>query len=70
MENTIEIVELFDNLYLQDRQLTAAEMDFVNGCKKQFKKTKQLSEKQIRILKDILKFLPDNEPVRTTFIDK
>jgi len=56
-----EIKELFDFLYVNERQLTAGQMDFIQGCKKQFARTKQLSEKQISVLKDIKQFLPAQE---------
>jgi len=65
-EKTVKIKELFDNLYLHDRQLTAAEKDFVSGCRKYFQKNKQLSDRQIRVLKDILKFLPTDATIRYT----
>jgi len=56
-----EIKELFDFLYVNERQLTAGQMDFIQGCKKQFSRTKQLSEKQISVLNDIKQFLPAHE---------
>jgi len=63
-----QVRELFGDLYLCQKSLTASEMDFINGCRKQFKKTKQLSEKQIRVLRDILKFLPTDATIRYTNI--
>jgi len=61
-----QVRELFDNIYLRERELTSGEMDFFRSCQKQFRKTKQLSTKQIRILRDILKYLPQDEPIRMT----
>jgi len=66
MENTVEIVELFDNIYLHQRHLTSGQMDFLRGAKRHFQKNKELSNKQLLILQDILKYLPQDEPIRTT----
>jgi len=53
----VRIKELFDSLYLSERELTAGQMDFINSCRKQFTRTKELSNKQLAILKDIKKCL-------------
>ena len=57
-ENNIKIKETFDFLYLHERNLTAFQMNFIEGCKKYFTKNKTLSEKQIKTLLEIRKYLP------------
>lgn len=63
-ENTIIIKELFDDFYLHGKELTAAQSDFIANCKKQFLKTDVLSERQVKVLQNIRKYLPDSEAVR------
>ena len=57
MENTIAVFELLDSLYLCEKQLTPSQLEFIQSVKKQFKRDKTLSEKQIKILKEIRKYL-------------
>jgi hypothetical protein len=61
MENTVAIKELFDSLYLCEKQLTPSQLDFIRGVKKQFARTKELSEKQVKILIEIKKYLPSQD---------
>jgi hypothetical protein len=56
--NTVAITELFDWLYLCEKQLTAGQMDFIREARKQFRRNKSLSERQFEVLKDIRKHLP------------
>lgn len=63
MKNLIEIKELFDSLYLCEKQLTAGQMQFIEGCKKYFKKNNCLSDKQSEALREIRKYIPE-DPVR------
>lgn len=60
MEN-IEIRETFDKLYLNEKQLTAWQVDFIRGCRKYYQRNKTLSEKQLAALREIKKYLPDQE---------
>jgi len=53
----VEIRELFDFLYLQKKHLTGSQENFVWGLKRYYRQNKQLSEKQVSALKDIVKFL-------------
>ncbi|HUX56002.1 MAG TPA: hypothetical protein VMV77_03445 [Bacteroidales bacterium] len=62
MENTVIVKELLDQLYICEKQLTSGQMNFIHSCKKEFTREKTLSEKQIAVLKEIRKFLPDQEP--------
>ena len=57
MENTVLVNEIFDFLYLREKQLTSSQLEFIQSVKKQFKRDKTLSEKQIKILKEIRKYL-------------
>jgi len=57
MLNEVEVKELFDFLYLQQRHLTASQENFIGGLKRYYRRNKQLSEKQVSALKDIAKFL-------------
>ena len=61
MENRVEIKELFDALYLCEGELTPGQTDFIRGAKKQFHKTKELSDRQISVLREIKRFLPSEE---------
>jgi hypothetical protein len=58
MENTETTKELFDSLYLSEKHLTAGQTQFINSARKQFRRNKSLSEKQIKVLRDIKKYLP------------
>ena len=55
--NDTEFKEVLDCLYLHSKQLTVGQVEFIDSCKKQFNKTKELSEKQVAVLKDIKKSL-------------
>jgi len=68
MENTVKIKETFDYLYLHQRQLTSAQMDFLRGAKRYFQRNKELSNKQLLVLRDILKYLPQDATIRFTNI--
>jgi len=57
----IAIKELFEALYLSERDLTAGQMDFIEGCKKHFKRNKSLSEKQLSALRDIKKYISGSQ---------
>jgi len=57
MENEVAIKEIFDYFYVNKRELTASQEDFINGCKKYFRINKQLSDKQLGILCDMKRFL-------------
>jgi len=61
LTRAVKIKETFDFLYLHQRDLTAGQMDFVRGCKKQFARTKGLSKNQMKILIEIKKYLPDQD---------
>jgi len=61
MENTTAIKELFDSLYLSEKQLTPAQADFIRGAKKQFNRTKELSDRQVAVLREIKSFLPSQK---------
>lgn len=49
-EKTVEIKELFDSLYLREKNMTAGQLSFIRSCKKYFAKNKTLSEKQLSAL--------------------
>jgi len=53
----VRIKESFDLLYQHQRDMTAGQMEFIHGCKKHFKRNKNLSEKQTAILFDMAKYL-------------
>jgi len=57
LTKNIRIKEAFDKLYLNERLLTAGQMDFIRGCKRQFMRNKELSDKQTSILFEIAKCL-------------
>jgi len=53
----IKIKETFDSLYLNERNLTSSQRDFVDSLKKYFNKNKTLSENQQKNLFEILKYM-------------
>ena len=66
MENLVETSELtmkvrikecFDSLYLRKRDLTASQIEFIHGCRKHFKRNKNLSEKQTEVLFTMAKYM-------------
>jgi len=57
----IEAQDLLDALYLVRSGLTAWQETFIRNCRNQFRKEGVLSEKQIKILKEIKKYLPAPE---------
>ena len=63
-ENNEKIKESFDKIYLNQKQLTAGQLQFIEGCKKHFKKHKELSDKQTSVINDIAKHL--NTEIRFT----
>lgn len=61
MENMAAIKEIFDSLYLCEKQLTAGQMQFINSVQKQFRRDKTLSEKQLSVLREIRKNIPGDQ---------
>jgi len=61
VKNLVEIKELFDSLYLCEKQLTAGQVQFINSVQKQFRRDKTLSEKQLAALREIRKFIPGDQ---------
>lgn len=59
MKSETLIKELFDSIYLREKHLTLGQVNFIQSLKKQFNKKKELSDKQVSTLKDILRFLPE-----------
>jgi len=57
--NEIRVKELFDVLYLSKRSLTASQINFIDSCKKQLKQQRALSMRQIKILKEMKRYLPE-----------
>jgi len=53
--------DLFDTIYLHSRELTAGQLDFIESCKRQYKKYGTISDKQISVLKDIKKSLSGSQ---------
>jgi len=51
------IKECFDSLYLHQKNMTSAQLEFVNGLKKYFVKNKTLSEKQSSALFEMAKYM-------------
>jgi len=60
----VRIRETFNFLYLHQRILTAGQLEFIRGCKKYFTKYKTLSEKQMKILSEIMKWIPEEKKMR------
>ena len=60
-ETQIQAKELLDSCYLLYSNLTAGQMNFYDGCKRQYKRTGELSEKQVKTLSEILRYLPKAE---------
>lgn len=61
MENTAAIKELFDFFYVNENQLTAGQMQFINSVQKQYRRDKTLSEKQLSALREIIKYIPGDQ---------
>ena len=57
--------DLFDKLYLRSGDLSTGQIRFIDSCKQYLKKRSMLSPEQIKILKDMLRWLPAPE-IRTT----
>ena len=53
----IKIKETFDSLYLNEKNLTSSQKDFIDSLKKYFNKNKTLSENQQKNLYEILKYM-------------
>lgn len=66
INNTEAIKECFDFLYLYQRHLSASQAEFVQGCKTYFNRNKAISERQLKILREIKKFLPVDTEARYT----
>jgi len=65
-ENNIRIREAFDFLYLHKRDMSSGQMQLIDSFKRQWKRKKQLSDRQQKILFDMQKYLiPDDNIVRT-----
>ena len=58
-KTTIQVKETIDYLHLHRQDMTAAQMRLVDSLKQQFRRNKDLSDKQVKILLDIKKFLYD-----------
>jgi len=56
-QNGIRIKEAFDYLHIHRRDMTGAQMQLIDSMKRQFRRNKTLSEKQIKVLTDIKKYL-------------
>ena len=54
---SIQIEEAFDFLYIHRKDMTGAQIQLVNSLKRQFRQNKDLSEKQMKVLFDIKKYL-------------
>ena len=66
MEQNNEVKELFDALYLSEKKLSPSQFLYVQSTKRQFARNRELSEKQVKILREIKKFLPATEVIRYT----
>ena len=55
--NRIKIKEIFDFLYLQEKDLTAGQISYINSCRREFQKQKYLSEAQTKVLFEIAKYM-------------
>ena len=53
----VRIKESFDLLYKHQRDLTASQIEFIHGCRKHFKRNKNLSEKQTEVLFTMVKYM-------------
>lgn len=51
-----EIKELFKQLHEKRQQLTTWQLRFVESLQKQYRKTKELSGKQLAILRDLARY--------------
>ena len=60
----VRIKECFDFLYQHQRDLTSGQLEFVNGLKKHFDKNKTLSDKQAKILFEMVKYMKKDNEVR------
>lgn len=56
-ENNVLIKELFDFFYVNEKQLTARQIEFINSIKRYYKKNESISEKQFAALFEIKKYL-------------
>jgi len=56
-QTTIQVKETFDYLHLHRQDMTAGQMRLVDSMKQQFRRNKDLSDKQVKILLDIKKYL-------------
>jgi len=57
LTKTARIKGAFDSLYLCEKQLTAGQLNFIESCKKQFRRKKTLSDRQLTILGEIKKWI-------------
>jgi hypothetical protein len=53
----IEIKELLDAFHLNGSNLSGSQFNFVDGCRKQFARNKELSEGQMKILREIHRYM-------------
>jgi len=56
-QTTIKVKETFDYLYIHRLDMTAGQMRLIDSFKQQFRRNKDLSDKQVEILLDIKKYL-------------
>jgi hypothetical protein len=61
IEENKEVRNLFKSLFLNRRNLSRSQLSFCESAQNQFKKSKQLSDKQVNILREIKKFLPGQD---------
>ena len=59
-----KIKDLFDLAYMNTDKLTVGQTEFIDSLKRQFKRNKELSEKQTNVLREITAEL--NMNVRTS----
>ena len=57
-ETQIQAKEVLDSCYLSQAFMNEGQARVVEGCRRQCKRTGDLSEKQIETLKSILRYLP------------
>ncbi len=56
-QTTIKVKETFDYLHIHRRDMTGGQMQFIASLKQQFRRNKDLSDKQVKCLLDIKKYL-------------
>ena len=61
--------ELFDTLYLSASGMTSGQCDFIESCKKQYRRSGTISDKQLAVLCDIKKQLHPEQRVSMRITD-